>query len=664
MERRGLFIVLEGSDGSGKTTQFNLLTERLKATGYEVATFDFPRYDQKSAHFIKSYLNGDYGPAASVNPYTASLFYALDRYEAGKDINQALADGKIVLADRYVGSNMAHQGAKFSDPVEQRGFFVWEDNLEFQLLNIPRPDINLFLRVPAKVSYKLIEQRGKHTYIDKNRDQHEADLGHLKKAVTTYDLLCQLFPKDFTAIECTADGELLGITDINNLIWQKVQPLLPADKPHQAHSVVVSLSDNSKPSAETGDESATELTQNYKSASLWLKFQIARLKGVKQIAGTYEWEKSGYDFYTPQGLSRELKPAYKQSIERLAELNRKVKAKLTRYYERRPLTDQLGLPPPPLEDIMLSITPLAALTDFKATFAKNRLQAAAVNLLSSDLDEGQWAAKQLYLAARQTWPAKFKQSLESDSGPEPLNSIIAKLADERLPRGNAATNEVKLLEVIPRQEFNLLAETIYPYSNLSLDQIVEEVAGWSYQQKFDSLSQSLSQPSAHLEKVQYKLDVVSDQLVIGEVIDTADLFSLQVQSASPRYGYEVPEVLESAGVEDLYLECFDESLKLYSLLQTAERDDLAIYATLAGHKVRWQLAVDATNLKKVLTHNGSQSYKLLSEAIHEKVAEAHPLIWEALSGSQAPVKPAVKTHGNRVKAHKRRAPKRGKNTGK
>src|SRR5665213_680258 len=153
MNKRGILIVLEGSDGSGKTTQFNLLSERLKATGYDVSVFDFPRYDKDSSYFIKQYLNGNYGPASTISPYTASLFYALDRYEAAKDIRQQLAQGKIVICNRYVGSNMAHQGAKFGDPAEQRGFFVWEDNLEFQMLNIPRPDISLFLRVPAEVSY-------------------------------------------------------------------------------------------------------------------------------------------------------------------------------------------------------------------------------------------------------------------------------------------------------------------------------------------------------------------------------------------------------------------------------------------------------------------------------------------------------------------------------
>jgi dTMP kinase len=194
MHTKGIFIVLEGADGSGKTTQFNLLTERLKAVGHEVETFVFPRYAEESSYFVRKYLDGDFGPASQVSPYTASLFYALDRYEAAKDVRKALGQGKIVLASRYVGSNMAHQGGKFSDPVEQRGFFVWEDNLEFQMLNIPRPDLNLYLRVPAETAFKLIKERARATKNEGKNVEHENDLNHLKNTVATYDLLCQLFP--------------------------------------------------------------------------------------------------------------------------------------------------------------------------------------------------------------------------------------------------------------------------------------------------------------------------------------------------------------------------------------------------------------------------------------------------------------------------------------
>ncbi len=226
----GVFIVLEGSDGSGKGTQFRLLKERLKAVGHDVAIFDFPRYEEPSSHFIKRYLNGGYGPASEVSPYIASIFFALDRYEAAPEIKKALAADKVVLANRYVGSNMAHQGTRFDSLGEQRGFFIWAENLEFQLLGIPRPNLNLFLKVPAEISFGLIAQKAQRDYTKKVRDELEADIEHLKKTVATYTLLCKLFPKDFKEIDCIRNGQMQTIVEINNLIWEAIKPLLPEPK--------------------------------------------------------------------------------------------------------------------------------------------------------------------------------------------------------------------------------------------------------------------------------------------------------------------------------------------------------------------------------------------------------------------------------------------------
>src|SRR5512141_950829 len=122
MRKNGMLIVIEGSDGSGKTTQVELLASRLRKAGHVVETASFPRYDEPSSYFVREYLAGHYGTAAHVNPYTASLFYALDRYQAAISIRGAMEQGRIVLANRYVGSNMAHQGAKFPHADERRGF--------------------------------------------------------------------------------------------------------------------------------------------------------------------------------------------------------------------------------------------------------------------------------------------------------------------------------------------------------------------------------------------------------------------------------------------------------------------------------------------------------------------------------------------------------------
>ena len=223
---QGLFITIEGSDGSGKETQFKLLAERLKAAGYDVSVYDFPQYHQESSYFVREYLNGAYGSAEALGPYTPSLFFALDRFSVSHKIKRDLTDGKIVLSNRYVGSNMAHQGAKFSSDEDKHMFFKWLEQLEFEMLGSPRADANIVLTVPAEVAQSLIDKKEKRDYTDSKRDIHEADLAHLKRAVETYQLLTSTYPETFLEIDCTKNNELLTITAVHNKIWERVEPML------------------------------------------------------------------------------------------------------------------------------------------------------------------------------------------------------------------------------------------------------------------------------------------------------------------------------------------------------------------------------------------------------------------------------------------------------
>lgn len=223
---KGTFIVIEGSDGSGKSTQFSLLKAYFEKLGKKVKTYKFPQYDRPSSHFVTSYLNGHYGDANSIGAHTPSLFYALDRFAAAKEIRNDLEEGNIVLCDRYVGSNMAHQGQKIEDREERKAYFSWVHNLEFEMLGIPKPDANIVLIMPADIASRLMEKREKRTYTTMQKDIHEADINHLKRAVATYEELCQLFPDTFTAIRGTTDDKLKQIEDVHGEITRLLAPVL------------------------------------------------------------------------------------------------------------------------------------------------------------------------------------------------------------------------------------------------------------------------------------------------------------------------------------------------------------------------------------------------------------------------------------------------------
>lgn len=237
-ERTGIFIAIEGSDGSGKAVQHAKLVERLQNDGYAVATYDFPQYTQESSYFVRQYLNGAYGNLDEIGPYTASLFYALDRFEAAKAIKQDLAEGKVVLANRFMASNLAHQGSKLATPEERRGFYIWLDNLEFKLLGIPRPQLSIVLRVPAHISATLLQNRTKPSHLNKEQDIHENNLSHLRQTVTIYDELCHLFPKDYIRIDCVRNNKLMDIDTIHELIYQSIATELPEQSTASIHTNV------------------------------------------------------------------------------------------------------------------------------------------------------------------------------------------------------------------------------------------------------------------------------------------------------------------------------------------------------------------------------------------------------------------------------------------
>src|SRR3989344_2493977 len=134
MRRKGKLIVIDGTDGSGKKTQTQLLLERLQNAGYPALSVSFPQYGKKSAGLVEEYLGGRYGQPDEISPYAASLFYALDRFDLSAEIRAALDAGKIVITDRYVTANAGHQGGKLKNLSERKKFLAWLYDTEYRVL--------------------------------------------------------------------------------------------------------------------------------------------------------------------------------------------------------------------------------------------------------------------------------------------------------------------------------------------------------------------------------------------------------------------------------------------------------------------------------------------------------------------------------------------------
>jgi dTMP kinase len=218
----GLLIAMEGIDGSGKGTQAALLQERLNRAGTRTALLSFPRYQQTAfGTQIGRFLNGEFGGLDQVHPILASLLFAGDRFESRSLILQSLADHAVVLCDRYVASNIAHQAAKRSGPQRQE-LVDWIERLEFGIYQLPQPQLTIWLDVPVAQAQKMIARKARRTYTDKAADLQEADGEYLQQVREVYGFLAKNRP-GWRRIDCLSQGQLRSIDEIAEEIFKIVE---------------------------------------------------------------------------------------------------------------------------------------------------------------------------------------------------------------------------------------------------------------------------------------------------------------------------------------------------------------------------------------------------------------------------------------------------------
>ena len=223
----GKLFVIDGTDGSGKQTQFDLLKKHLTEDGIEYRTVSFPNYDSPSSSLVKMYLSGEFGEnAKDVSPYIASTFYAADRYATfKKELQEYYENGGIILADRYTTANMVHQAGKIKDETEREKYLNWLFDLEFNIYGLPVPTEVFFLNMPPKKVEELIKNReNKFTHNDK-KDIHERDAKHLEDS---YNAACSLVGKyNWNEVKCVKNDEIRTREDIHdeiyNIVYKEIQ---------------------------------------------------------------------------------------------------------------------------------------------------------------------------------------------------------------------------------------------------------------------------------------------------------------------------------------------------------------------------------------------------------------------------------------------------------
>ncbi len=219
----GKLFVIDGTDGSGKQTQFKMLQERLSEENVNYRVVSFPNYESPSSTLVKMYLSGQFGEnAKDVNAYVASTFYAVDRYATYKQyFEEFYNEGGIILADRYTTANMVHQAGKIKDEKERKKFLDWLCDFEFNIFGLPRPTKTFFLNMPPDYAMKLMENRENKFTHATQKDIHERDKSHI---VDSYNAACYVAKEyDWYEVNCIKNGTIRTVDDIHEEIYKEIE---------------------------------------------------------------------------------------------------------------------------------------------------------------------------------------------------------------------------------------------------------------------------------------------------------------------------------------------------------------------------------------------------------------------------------------------------------
>lgn len=223
---QGKFIIIEGTDGSGKTTQLKLLKKYLKEQGIKVKTLDFPQYDSYWGKLVGRFLSGEFGELDDVSPYLVSPYYYLDQASRSEDIKKWLEEGVYVLSNRYLGSSMAHQTCKFETEEEQDKYLSWLREGAYEKAGLVKEDLTLVLYADPKINKKLAsEARGRKTNYTDGKDIAEDHETHVQDSAEMYKKLCKKY-ENWELLNCMDGKNIDSIENVNKKIIELINSKL------------------------------------------------------------------------------------------------------------------------------------------------------------------------------------------------------------------------------------------------------------------------------------------------------------------------------------------------------------------------------------------------------------------------------------------------------
>ncbi|HSX36645.1 MAG TPA: dTMP kinase [Patescibacteria group bacterium] len=752
---RGRYIVLEGPEGVGKTTQLQELARRLQAAGLPVRTLREP--DSQSDLTARAIRSLTQDPHYPMNTNTEVLLYNAARSQSLQVIKRSVDQGVICLVDRNYLTTLAIQYYGRGDVPDYESI----NRIIAFAVNGVEPDLTIVLDAPVAVLKERLHGR----YHGERFDNLDAAFLERVRAGYLWEAKQRQLPVVFATDDTTtvsdniwklvADSLALRYTAAATAsrpetIKEIIENRQLAEPPHEPPAEVVMGAEpnmdeaNDEPLVEKKDgifvitkagkqylsDAVTSVDGNVyaftdKLSPVTIAAAMARLSrrgddmrvtildefakqmgkdekllhrvitaygddSVQQLAGLHfvvegasnlltkklEWgrlaayleqstryiyldqkdQDGKYRYYVPPQLDGTLKGHYTKTLDRIFGLYSDMVHKLTAYVrehsevpeKERDIAWQ-GATRAQACDAIRPVLPVATKLTVGVFSSGQALESLIMHLMSDELPEAKTTGQALLTQARKIVPAFLERADNPERGGAMVayrantRAAVKKLANKELPNGHAdaAGESVTLVDFWPRNELDLVPDILYEHTSLPLKKLQEETRGWPYDKKAQVLQTYIGErlnrrhrPGRAFEKAHYSWDLFCDYGIFRDLQRHRMVDDMEWQQLTPRYGYEVPQLVEEAGLTEQFEQCFGLSLELYSQLQAAGYELEAQYATLLGHKMRWKVTMNARetfHFNELRTSpQGHPGYRKLVLQMHEKLAEVHPLMAEAM----------------------------------
>lgn len=731
------YIVIEGPEGVGKTTQIHLLGERLRAAGLPVRVLREP--DSQSDLTARTIRLLTQDPRYPMNTRTEVLLYNAARSQSLEVIRRSVEQGIYCLVDRNYLTTLAVQYYGRGDVPD---YETINNIISFAVAG-NEPDLTIILDAPVSTLRDRLKER-------KGGDRFDnLDEAFLERVRAGY--LWEAQSRKFPVIYSTDSVE-----NVSNQIWQHVTPVLSSrDNANVVNAEpisiqqIISKKDFTVEKGDTKDllekidgrlaitkkgeaylkEVVTSATENVyafkeKMNPVTVAAAMARLSrrgddmritlldefsenagkdekllqrvitaygddSVQQLAGLQfviegasniltkklEWGRLAayleqstryiyfdhknaegkYKYYVPTTLGKKTTIRYVEKMDKIFDIYSDLVHKLCDY-----LTQSSTVPKREQDaawrsaikaqacDAIRPVLPVSTKSTVGIYASAQAAESLIMHLMSDEFEESRSTGEKILKSLREVAPVFFERADLPDRGGASIaykaNTFqnMKKLSKQYLgEQYDTNHNPVKLVGYWPKNEMELLPDMLFEHSNLSLSELNKIINGWSLKRKTKVFQGYIGErlnrrhkPGRALEKAHYTWELVCDYGIFRDLQRHRMVDNLQWQALTPRYGYDIPLLVEEAGLSEKFQECFDISLELYSLLQAEGYDTESQYATLLGHKMRWQVTVNAResfHLHELRTSpQGHPGYRKLVQQMHEKLLEVHPLIGDAM----------------------------------